>query len=70
MKYFVKYIETVKCPDDLPFLPSTQATRSRFFTTDDMEAEWQNFCSLHGSRLELVDITLLSAARKSAENYL
>ncbi len=55
MKYFVKYKEWVY----RGFGNSTPVDKIKFFTTTDIEAEWDRFKSKCDNEMVLVDITEL-----------
>ncbi len=56
MKYFVKYKEWVLMGGNTGRLLED---KTRFFTTDDIEREWNNFKSLCKTEVVLVDVTQL-----------
>lgn len=53
-KYFVKYM--------VVYPGGASENKTRFFNTDDIEAEWQGFYNLHDHELKLLDVTLLTTS--------
>ena len=55
MKYFAKYKETTVTDDEIKKI----TPKTRFFNTEDIEVEWNNFKSLCHNKVELTDIQVL-----------